>query len=340
MTDYTPLETIERLTPVARQGEGLVATAAPAMATTLERYLAHYRLDVLLTEGVTLHAGNIETPRFRLWTQVWRPPRPRGTAVVVHGYYDHLGLYRHLLELLLEIELTVVLWDLPGHGLSSGDRADIDDFADYGDCLRTLQQHLSEAGLAQGPWVGVGQSTGGAILATDALSRGDDGHWSALVLLAPLVRPWGWTRAAWVHRLVSPFVSSVPRKFRANTNDDDFATFLREQDPLQPVRLPTGWVSAMRRWMPRLMQLPPCQLPTLILQGEKDLTVDGPWNLAVLGKKFPGAHICCHPQARHHLVNEAEAIRLDLFAEVRQFLEQQLSEGPLPKRMSSQCPDA
>lgn len=341
MTDYTPLEDIETLTTIVNQGGRLSAAGAtPALEQVLEQYLSHYRLDAILDDRVTLHAGNIETPRFRLWTQVWRPRKPRGTAVVVHGYYDHLGLYRHLLKLLLELELTVVLWDLPGHGLSSGERADIEDFADYGDCLRALQQYLGDHGLASGPWIGLGQSTGGAILATDALSRGDDGHWSALVLLAPLVRPWGWTRAAWVHLLVSPFVDSVPRKFRPNTNDDDFATFLREQDPLQPVRLPTGWVTAMRRWMPRLMQLPPCQLPTLIVQGKKDMTVDGPWNLAVLGKKFPQATVHCHAEARHHLVNEAEDIRLELFEEVRHFLEQQLSAAPPVKRMSRRCPDA
>lgn len=76
------------------------------------------------------------------------------------------------------------------------------------------------------------------------------------------------------------------------------------------------------------MQLPPCQLPTLIVQGKKDMTVDGPWNLAVLGKKFPQATVHCHAEARHHLVNEAEDIRLELFEEVRHFLEQQLSAEP------------
>lgn len=327
MTDFTSLEEITTLFSV---GPDTLNDGSP-----LASYLAHYRLDKLCQEGISLQVGNITTERFRLWAQIWTPPAPRGTAIIVHGYYDHLGLYCHLLKLLLDEGLQVVLWDLPGHGLSSGERANIDDFDDYIDCLKEVQQYLDDEGLAKGPWIGLGQSTGAAILSTDALTRGDDGHWSALVLLAPLVRPMGWTRAAWVHSLVGPFIGSVPRRFRANTNDADFATFLREHDPLQPVRLPTSWVSAMRRWMPRLMELPPNHIPTLILQGDQDLTVDGDWNLRVLEKKFLNARVHRHNNARHHLVNEAAPIRDELFEHVRDFLNERLP--PSNRNANNQC---
>ncbi|MGM0701958.1 MAG: alpha/beta hydrolase [Pseudomonadota bacterium] len=317
MTDFSPLQAHGPIAPFDS-----TAYDAHPLGDSLARYFAHYGLAALLNDQVGLHVGYLETPRFRLWTQVWSPPQAVGTAFVVHGYFDHLGLYRHLLERLLEHRWRVVLWDLPGHGLSSGRRACIDDFTDYADCLRALQHQLGERDLAPRPWLGVGQSTGAAILATDALTRADDGHWSGLALLAPLVRPWGWTQSSWLHRLVGPFVSSVPRKFRANSTDHDFATFLREQDPLQPDRLSMHWISAMRRWMPQLLALPPSQLPTLILQGEQDLTVDWEWNLSVLAHKFPNAHIHRHPEARHHLVNEAEPIRRALFAALDDFIAQ------------------
>ncbi|ALM50986.1 alpha/beta hydrolase [Halomonas huangheensis] len=329
MTDFTPLEAMEGMT--------LVQLEELSDRTPLAGYLDHYRLRVLLKDKTTLHVGNIEVEPYRLWAQVWSPPQPRGTAIIVHGYYDHMGLYRHLLELLLEENLQVVMWDLPGHGLSSGERADIKDFAEYGQCLRQLQQRLCDDGLAKGPWLGVGQSTGASILATDALSHADDGHWCGLVLLAPLVRPWNWARSAWVHSIVGPFVSSVPRRFRPNSNDADFTTFLRERDPLQPLRLPTGWVTAMRRWMPQLMELPPSLLPTLILQGDEDLTVDGPWNLAVLEGKFPRATIHRHSEARHHLVNEIEPIRRELFEQIRQFINPLLVTAAVDARSQPIC---
>lgn len=77
----------------------------------------------------------------------------------------------------------------------------------------------------------------------------------------------------------------------------------------------------MRRWMPRLLAQEPNPLPTLILQGEQDLTVDWEWNLAILAKKFPNAEIHRHPEARHHLVNEADPIREVLFAALDNFVD-------------------
>ena len=237
---------------------------------------------------------------------MWSPPEPTGTAFVIHGYFDHLGLYRHLLSCLLAKGWRVVLWDLPGHGLSSGPRAEIEDFDDYQHCLAHLQETLQTLGMAPEPWLGVGQSTGAAILATDALTRRDTAGWAGIVLLAPLVRPWRWSQASWLHLIASPFVKELPRKYRPNSTDEAFTAFLRDQDPLQPERLSVAWITAMRRWMPRLLALEPNPLPTLILQGEQDLTVDWEWNLAILAEKFPNAEIHRHPEARHHLVNEAD----------------------------------
>jgi alpha-beta hydrolase superfamily lysophospholipase len=62
-------------------------------------------------------------------------------------------------------------------------------------------------------------------------------------------------------------------------------------------------------------------VPTLILQGEQDLTVDWEWNLEVLREKFPHAEVHLHPEARHHLVNEAEPIRQALFDTLDRFID-------------------
>jgi len=293
-----------------------------AQARAVEPYFNRYGLTPLWCGAVHVYAGFIESGRFSLWCQVWSPPDPVGTAFVVHGYFDHLGLYRHLLARLLARGWRVVLWDLPGHGLSSGERAAIDNFDDYRHCLHVVQAALTAQALVLAPWVGIGQSTGAAILATDALCLQDAAPWAGLVLLAPLVRPQKWHRVSALHRLASPFVRSVPRHYRPNSTDADFVAFLRYQDPLQPGQLNLAWVSAMRRWMPRLLAQPPSPLPVLILQGEQDHTVDWRYNLGVLATKFPRAEVHRHPLARHHLVNEAEPIREALFAPLVRFLDE------------------
>ena len=320
MTDFAPLQALGPIAPARVPG-------STPWTPHLDHYLAHYQLAPLLAEHVGLHVGYLDARGFRLWTQVWTPKAPRGTAFVVHGYFDHLGLYRHLLERLLSEGWRVVLWDLPGHGLSSGERATIDDFGDYGECLAALQTQLDQQGLIPKPWVGIGQSTGAAILATDALRHGESSAWQGLALLAPLVRPLGWPQSSWLHLLASPFITTLPRKYRPNSSDSEFTAFLREADPLQPDYLTLTWVSAMRRWMPQLIALPESQLPVLILQGEQDLTVDWAWNLEVMTDKFPRALVHRHPEARHHLVNEAEPIRQVLFDELSRFLDQ-LVPGP------------
>ncbi|OHV08346.1 alpha/beta hydrolase [Kushneria phosphatilytica] len=306
---------------------GDLAPVAEPLDGALASYLRHYRLDEVLPLALGLEVGHVDCAGYRLWVQRWCPAMPAcGTVVVVHGYFDHIGLYRHLLQALLSAGWQVILWDLPGHGLSSGRRAAIDDFSDYLHCLQALTDTLKQRSMMLAPWIGIGQSTGGAILATDALSRGDQSPWQALVLLAPLVRPRGWNRARWLHDIAGPFIRSIPRNRRPNSTDPEFVDFLRHRDPLQAERLPMVWVRAMRRWMTRFCMLPPRSLPVLILQGEQDATVDWPWNLEVLTRRFPDARIWRDALARHHLVNEHESIRQPLFATLLDFLETQRND--------------
>jgi alpha-beta hydrolase superfamily lysophospholipase len=105
--------------------------------------------------------GRFEIDGYEVVAQVWWPEKAVATMFVFHGYYDHMGLYRHLIEWALGQKFAVIACDLPGHGLSSGERASIQDFAEY---QATLQGLLAEAGTLElpQPWHLCGQSTGGA----------------------------------------------------------------------------------------------------------------------------------------------------------------------------------
>ncbi|REC93681.1 alpha/beta hydrolase [Kushneria indalinina] len=311
LPDFSDLLNAGPLAPLVLPPTGVMA-----------QYFRHYALEDLIPQAREIESGHVQVGEFRLWTQVWTPPQTtlRGTIVVVHGYFDHLGLYGHLLRLLLNDGFRVVLWDLPGHGLSSGERAAIDDFATYTQCLRALLAHLNAKGLVQAPLIGIGQSTGAAILATDVLERADQHPWQSLALLAPLVRPCKWHRSHLMHRLATPFIRSIPRHYRPNTTHLAFTAFLRHEDPLQAETLPLVWVGAMRDWMAHVRRLPPSALPALILQGRQDATVDWRWNLEVLRRLLPAAQIVYHQDARHHLVNESPDIRQTLFRDLHRFL--------------------
>lgn len=254
------------------------------------------------------HLGLFEAEGFELVCQAWVPRQPRGTLVLLHGFYDHMGLFRHVIEWALGCGLAVVSCDLPGHGLSSGPRASIEDFAHYQSTLDGLLAQAMSLHLPR-PWHVLGQSTGGAIVIDHALHRGDnsliDGR---LILLAPLVRPRAWARSKLSYRVLSPFVDGIARRFSENSNDPAFLPFLRA-DPLQPLRLPTAWVGALVEWINRIEAAPACQHTPVIVQGEQDMTVDWRYNLRVLERKFRQPEILRIPAARHHLANEAVHIR-------------------------------
>ena len=83
-----------------------------------QQYAAYYGID--FSTEVQQHLGHIQVEDFTLAVQVWRPSTPRGTLIILHGYYDHMGLYRHLISWARDQRLAVMAFDLTGHGLSNG----------------------------------------------------------------------------------------------------------------------------------------------------------------------------------------------------------------------------
>ena len=263
--------------------------------------------------------GGLQIDGFDLVGQVWLPEAPVATLFVLHGFYDHMGLYRHVVEWALDQGFAVIACDLPGHGLSSGERASIDDFLVYQHMLQALFEQARLLDLPR-PWHLCGQSTGGAIVVDHLLHEGArspvDGQ---AILLAPLVRPRAWYWSKLSYRVLRHFVSGIDRRFSENSNDPGFLPFL-QADPLQPRRLPTAWVGALVSWIKRIESAPSSPRRPLIVQGEADGTVDWPYNLKVLRAKFADPQILMLPEARHHLVNELPGIRERYFA----FIDQRL----------------
>ena len=290
--------------------------AAQPLTAEQQAYQAFYQLNRL---GVQTRLGCFQAAGYQIAVQAWWPEQPRATLVLLHGYYDHSALYRHVIDWALAMGFAVLTFDLPGHGLSSGARASIDDFAEYQLVLQAVLAEAAALALPQ-PWHLCGQSTGGAILIDYLLSGQPGPEVGQTILLAPLIRPraWGWSQLS--YRVMKHFVREIPRRFSANSNDADFIDFVHHQDPLQPRSLPTAWVGALARWVPAIEAAPRSGHSPLIVQGDADMTVDWRHNLTVLEDKFAAPQVLMLPSGRHHLVNEAPELRARYFDFLRERL--------------------
>jgi len=279
----------------------------------LENYYAFYGMSFFQEfEGLEQRIGWLDAKDFRIVMQTFKPKVVKATIFVFHGYFDHAGIYQHLIRYLVKAGFAVVVYDMPGHGLSSGKPSSIRSFQQYQDamnaCLSACRGALPE------PYHCVGQSTGGAVL-IDRLMHSSDNErvFDKVVLLSPLVRPMGWKSISKLHSMVKPFLNVWHRSFSQNSSDVKFLTFLKKNDPLQSKWMAVDWISALKDWVPRIENGKRIKRKVLIVQGTGDKTVDWEHNIVVLRRLFGEVKIAYIEGGGHHLVNESVVMRQSVF---------------------------
>lgn len=249
--------------------------------------------------------GTFRSGQHLIAAHLYRPKAAHATVLVMHGFLDHTGTLGSTIQHLLAQNFGVAAYDQPGHGLSSGPRADIGDFADYAgvfeDFLRLCRTHMPP------PYHVLAHSTGGAIVVNHLLSRSDN-DLEHVVLIAPLVRSAYWQLATVVSPVLETFVDDVPRIYRDNSSDEEFLEFIR-RDPLQSQRTSLNWFNALVKWNERIKHYPSSERPIVIIQGDADSVIGWKYNLKFLDTKFPNARVEIIEGARHQLLNEAPALR-------------------------------
>ncbi len=285
-----------------------------------QQYLEHYGIN-FEKEAICRkhHAGFFKASGFRIATHIFEAHNPRGTVFFIHGFTDSVGIMQHPIRYLLQHNWTVVAFDLPGHGLSSGEQASIDSFDQYRDvlmvCLKRCQASLPK------PWHGVGQSTGGAVWLNYLGSLPKQTDIEKIALVAPLIRPKGWGLAQWFFPVYKLFIKGPARNFTNNSHDSNFLEFIEHADPLQTRITPTRWVSAMAEWIKLFDSFPVQQRSLLVIQGDDDHTVDFNYNLPTIKEKFPTTRVRMIKDARHQLVNESETYRQPMLNWIGEWLE-------------------
>lgn len=244
--------------------------------------------------------GTAQVDGIRVAIHSWIPPRATATVFLLHGYYDHSGVWAPHVRRLLARNLAVVAMDLPGHGLSDGVRMDVDSFGVYARALRALEDSLRS--VAPRPWSLAGHSLGGAVALERA--RRPDYPYTKTLLLAPMVRYSGWTWTGAAIPVVSLFKDELARNRKlASSSDSSFLARL-SSDPMEGWTTSLHWLKQVRKWHGSLDRAVFAPGDWMILQGGMDKTVDWEFGIPWLKTRLPGARTLMAPLARHHLHNE------------------------------------
>jgi len=296
----------------------------------LQAYRRLYALDALDCEH---WQGYVEMPLFKLHVQVFQPKlldgeKIKGTVFLLHGYLEHSGIYQPIIREIIDQGFSVLTYDLPGHGLSNGSSASIQNFDHYQQVLEAVYRYVKHAAQLPKPWVGIGQSTGGAIWMHHLLAfaeRRENPYVDRVLLLSPLIRP---AKSAWWHNsvglgIIRRIKREVPRHFRRNNHNPEFLRFVRLKDPLQPRMMGMDWILAMSKWMQEMEQRPPCRIPVWLAQGAQDQTVDWNYNIEFIRRKFRLQTLLMLEEGSHQLINERADIRAALTGLIPAFLHAQ-----------------
>jgi lysophospholipase len=243
---------------------------------------------------------------------------PRGTAVIVHGYAEHIGRYREVSHVLAADGWGVLGFDQRGHGRSSGRRGHVDRFTDYLDDLNAARRSartLADEAKLPARQVIVAHSNGSLITLrglTDP-SRGLDPD--AVVLSSPFlglrlaVSPVKTLAAKLASRIAPTFAQANQLRVEDLTRDPDKQRE-RTADSLCNSVATARWfteaLSAQAHVAANIAKVIP---PTLWLVGADDPIAD-PTRSRALGERLAGATYHHLAGLRHEVFNELERARV------------------------------
>jgi alpha-beta hydrolase superfamily lysophospholipase len=199
-----------------------------------------------------------------------------GSVFLTHGFAEHSGRYRHVVDALVARGLTVACYDLRGHGHSEGPRGYIERFEDYLRDARALLGHLQEhkGWRAGGKPVLLGHSLGGLITFLLGLEMTDEARGAilsspffGLALHVPAPK-----RAAGVllSRVLPRFALPSDLRGKDLTHDSKLARAY-DEDPLLVKKVPARWFTeAMAAQQRALERAGSWKLPLLLLHGGAD----------------------------------------------------------------------
>jgi len=244
-------------------------------------------------------------------------------VLVVHGFAEHGGRYRHLVGALVPRGAAVMTFDQRGHGHSGGRRVFVAQFSDYVDDLeRAIEvavRHLPA------PLVVVGHSMGGLVALLAARKR--PAAVTAWAVSNPALRnkvevpAWkeGLARAASALWPGLAIPNGIPPEGISRDADEVRAY---NADPLVEKTATARWYTEFVAAQADLVAQPAALdgVPLLIQVGDADPIIDPAATLAFAGRIGASAVVKTYPGLRHEIFNELAADRAAVLADLGDWL--------------------
>jgi alpha-beta hydrolase superfamily lysophospholipase len=205
--------------------------------------------------------------------QLSLPESPRAAVLLLHGYGEHGGRYRRVIERWAKKGIATAVPDLRGHGWSAGARGYCDRFSDYhedvDDVLSVFRDRVKGA-----PLFGFGHSFGGLIAATYVVSHPTT--FRGLVLSSPyfglaLEVPQAKRLAGQLASHLAPKLALPSGLQGKDLTHDETLARLYDTDPLVNKGATARWFTessaAQRDLLARAAQM---RLPVAVFQGGAD----------------------------------------------------------------------
>lgn len=285
-----------------------------------DAYRQHYQFALdhhtVGAGSVTSDAGESIFVQILRDTAVQRPGNP--LVLFVHGYLDHTATNRYAIEALLESGATVITLDLPGHGLSTGRRAYIDDFTRYGQVVELALAAIEETDLLGTQRLegltGIGHSTGASALLEHTARN--DSRFSRLVFAAPLIRVYAFQLLQAGADIVGQFVDQLPDRISGSTTNETYIEFAEEYDYLRISHTDLDWFQSYLVWEESLSEMTERTIPLLLVLAGDDTVIDSDYNEEFLRNLFSDIRVITIPDVRHSVFTEPVTIQSTVMAEI------------------------
>lgn len=282
----------------------------------ISEYLDAYQLPY---DHIDYEGGFVTIGENSIFVQSFSKGDYKNIAFLFHGLFDHAGYFSSIIPLLLELGYRVIVWDQMGFGFSSGERSHCKSFGQQTEIAEFLVEKFSSKEHVNRLFLG---HSAGCSQLLDLIRHQKISQKDQVILLCPLVRcaKWKWVKLAYF--LVGKILKQVPRKFKHISNDADFVNQLKN-DVMEDKHVKVSWVRAMIRWEASLHHYPTPIGSVLVIQGDKDETVDWEYNLLWLKQKFSNLKEVVVEGAYHHIHNESSKYKTICLNKIKEYLSHQ-----------------